>query len=103
MNYLESVKLAAFKDELEKIALKNQVATGAIRGGIIGATAVTPATAYAMSRVLDHYKVKGAKTGLIIAAATAGALAGARIGGGMGAFIGGGEKGTHSLEVKTIL
>lgn len=95
---LDQIQHAAFKDELEKIAIKNQVAAYGIRGATVGAgISSLGAAGLAMKLLKKVDPIKYPKSPLVAAAAIAGAIAGARVGGGMGAYAGGGIKGTHNL------
>jgi hypothetical protein len=95
---IEQIKQAAFEDELQKIALKNQVAAYGIKGGTIGAGIGSAGAATLAIKLLKKVDpIKYPKTPLVAAAAIAGAIAGARIGGGVGAYTGGGIKGTYNL------
>jgi outer membrane lipoprotein SlyB len=98
MNTMEQIKQAAFEDELQKIAVKNQVAAYGIRGSTIGAGVGSLSAAALATKLLNKVDpLKYKKTPIVAAAAIAGAIAGARIGGGMGAYTGGGVKGTYNL------
>jgi hypothetical protein len=96
---LDQIKIKAFKDELEKIALRNPVAGYGIKGATVGAGVGSTGAAVLAFKLLKKVKANVPKTPIVAAAAIAGAIAGARAGGGIGAYMGGGVKGTaHLME-----
>ena len=94
---LEQIKETSYKDELEKIAIRNQVAEYGIRGGEVGTAAGSTGAAGLAFALLKKMKVKAHRTPIVAAATIAGALAGSRVGGNLGAWYGGGLKGTQNL------
>jgi hypothetical protein len=94
---LEAIKEAAYKNELEKIAIRNQVAEYGIRGGEVGTAIGSTGAAGLAFALLKKMKVKAHRTPIVAAATIAGALAGSRAGGNWGAWYGGGLKGTQNL------
>jgi hypothetical protein len=91
-----TIKEAAYKDELNKIATRNPVAVQAIKGGTIGAGVGGVSTGLLAMKLIKKLKI-GHKNPIVAASTLAGAVAGAEAGGRAGAFIGGGQKGVYNM------
>ena len=96
--YLKEVEYQAYKDELEKIALRNPVAQYAMKGSTIGAGVGGGGSALLAMKLLKKAGPKVSKSPIVALATVAGAIAGAKAGGNIGAYMGGGVKGTYGLD-----